>query len=300
MELIEDALSVAARQASGADVELREPDGVGTYDALVKLLDRTWGRSPEAGHVIPRELVIAIRSAGGQVSVAERDGDVVGATVAMIGRTDDGEQILHSHVTAVDPDLQTRGVGTALKWHQRAWALTRGIEEVRWSYDPLIRRNAHLNLIKLGARPVGYVENLYGPMDDELNAGLPTDRFLVTWKLTERRVVAAAAGATAEPDLSAIRRVGAQEILRTTASDDPVAVLEIAGDRLLAQVPNDIEGLRRRNPKLAASWAEASRRTLGAAVNAGYRVTGFTYDGWYVLAAPRGVDELAGGTADPS
>ena len=66
---------------------------------------------------------------------------------------------------------RNRHVGTAIKLHQRAWALSCGIDTVVWSFDPLVRRNARLNVQKLGTHVRDYMPNFYGNMDDAINAG---------------------------------------------------------------------------------------------------------------------------------
>ena len=68
---------------------------------------------------------------------------------------------------------------------------------IAWTYDPLIRRNAYFNLAKLGARPVEYLPNFYGAMDDAINGGTETDRMLVRWELRSDLAVAACAGEAA-------------------------------------------------------------------------------------------------------
>jgi predicted GNAT superfamily acetyltransferase len=54
---------------------------------------------------------------------------------------------------------------------------------VRWTYDPLLARNAHFNLQKLGAFADGFERDFYGEMDDQLNRGDRSDRFTVRWEL---------------------------------------------------------------------------------------------------------------------
>ncbi len=87
-----------------------------------------------------------------------------------------------------------RSVGFALKVHQRAWCLRRDVRVIAWTYDPLIRRNAYFNLVKLGARPVEYLRNFYGVMDDVINGGTETDRMLVHWDLRSAAAAEASAG----------------------------------------------------------------------------------------------------------
>jgi predicted GNAT superfamily acetyltransferase len=286
-EAVADA---AAERAGVRTVPLHAP---GAMREVAQLLDAVWGRDLSAGTILAPEALTALVHAGGQVSAAiGADDELLGATAAFIGLAEDGEVFLHSHVTGVTASAEGRGVGRALKWHQRAWALQRGISRVRWTFDPLIRRNAVFNLLVLGAHAVSYHEDVYGRMHDARNAGAPTDRLVVDWDLVAPRVRAAANGRAAAPDVQALRRAGAEELLRVDAEGGP-QVGPTDAPRQLVQVPDDIEVLRARDPELADAWAAAVRATLGDQVRAGYRVSGFARDGWYVLTADRGTEELA-------
>jgi predicted GNAT superfamily acetyltransferase len=286
-----DATATAAADRAGVrTVPLHTP---GAMREVAELFDTVWGRDDSAGTILAPEALTALVHAGGQVSAAlGADDDLLGATAAFIGLAEDGEVFLHSHVTGVTAAAENRGVGRALKWHQRAWALERGIGRVRWTFDPLIRRNAVFNLLVLGAHAVSYHEDVYGRMHDARNAGAPTDRLVVDWDLAAPRVRAAASGRAAAPDVQALRRAGAEELLSIDPEGAP-RVSPTASPRQLVQVPDDIETLRARDPDLAAAWATAVRTTLGDQVRAGYRVSGFTREGWYVLTADRGTEELA-------
>ena len=92
---------------------------------------------------------------------------------------------------AVETEVQSRGVGYALKLHQRAWALHEDVRTITWTSDPLIRRNAWFNLNKLGASVVEYLPEFYGAMRDGINAGDLTDRCLVRWDLLGEGAMAA-------------------------------------------------------------------------------------------------------------
>ena len=50
---------------------------------------------------------------------------------------------------------------------------------MRWTYDPLVSRNARFNLVKLGAVGTEYAVDFYGPMRDGVNDG-ESDRLTVT------------------------------------------------------------------------------------------------------------------------
>lgn len=294
-------LATAARRTAGdaaarSDIEVEDVHGHEPIRHAVALFDGVWGRDAGAGSIFAPEALTALAHAGGQVSLARRrgDGEVVAATAAFLGRDHaTGTVHLHSHVTGVVAGEEGRGVGQAMKWHQRAWALERGIAQVRWTFDPLLRRNVVLNLARLGAGVGRYLEDLYGPMPDTRNHGLPTDRLEAIWDLAAPRVRAAAEGRVATPDVAALRGAGAEPLLDVGPDEEPVHTPTGAARRLV-RIPADIEQLRSDDPDLAGAWTDAIRATLGVAVAAGARVTGCTRDGWYVLAEPAGVQDLRG------
>lgn len=286
---VTEARAAAAAAAAAAGVRVGDVHSHDHLVAVSRLFDTVWGRDPDAGGIMSTELLHAMEHAGCQVTGAFAGDELVGATAAIVG-LEDGTPFLHSHITGLSPASQLRGIGWALKQYQRAWCLERGLRQVRWTFDPLVRRNAVFNLVKLGARPVAWLDDAYGPMPDRLNAGLPTDRFLAQWDLTEARVAHAATGTFAEPRLEGLRRAGAVEILRDD-DGEPVRV-EGNGPRLLAQVPADIEAIRSDDPDRARRWTAAMRETVGAAMRGDHRVTGVTRDGWYVLTRDEQVEEL--------
>lgn len=292
-EAAQAAWRVARDSAAAAGVGCTEIHDADTAHEVATLLDEVWGRDAEAGHVLAPEALAAIAHAGGQVTGAWRDGELVGATAAFLGHdATRGEVFLHSHVTGVRAPAAARGVGAALKWHQRAWCLDRGLAEARWTFDPLIRRNVAFNLVRLGAVIAGWVPDAYGQMPDARNRGLPTDRVLARWPLRSRRVEAAAEGRRAAPDVGALRRTGAEVVLEPGPAGAPHTSPSDA-ERQLLRIPDDIEALRAQDPRSAAAWVEAIRQTLGLALQRGARVTGATRDGWLVLDRARGVTELA-------
>jgi predicted GNAT superfamily acetyltransferase len=103
----------------------------------------------------------------------------------------------YSHVMAVAKDYQNKGVGARLKWAQRERALAEGRKLIKWTWDPMMSRNAHFNLNRLGATVDTYADNFYGvdygadQAGDE-RSGLPSDRLSATWKIDSPRVHALA------------------------------------------------------------------------------------------------------------
>jgi predicted GNAT superfamily acetyltransferase len=149
-----------------------------------------WGFAERA--VSPASDLVAATHAGGLTAGAFLGGKMVGF-VHGIPRTNAGEPCQHSHLLAVKPEAQGRGLSVKLKLYQRAWCLARGIRLVTWTYDPFLLKNAKLNIGHLRATVRTFHPNFYGVMGG-IYAGLPSDRFEVSWRLEAPEVVRAAAG----------------------------------------------------------------------------------------------------------
>jgi predicted GNAT superfamily acetyltransferase len=237
------------------------------HHALAGLFAQVW-----ATEIMHPSTMTALTLAGGYVVGAYEGDELMGGSVGFLGVGH-----LHSDVTGVDPAAQSKGIGYALKQHQRGWCAKRGIPQVRWTFDPLVARNAYFNLHRLGARAVAYLPNCYGPLTDGINIGDASDRLYVHWDVSDVDTRVAES-----PDADALRHTGAAVVL-DRIGDEPVP--RPAGpDRVrLVAVPTDIEGLRRRDPGLAARWRRAVGEALPAALGAGYRIAGISRDGFYAL-----------------
>jgi predicted GNAT superfamily acetyltransferase len=184
---LHDARAHAERVAAGARLEITELGG-GDVACCQELIQAVWG--PD--QVLAEPLLRALAHAGTSLLGAMRDGQCIGTSVGFLGWS--GGPHLWSHITAVHPDHAGRGVGFALKTWQRLVCLEHGINEIRWTYDPLIARNAYFNLVKLGARVRRFLPDHYGVMTDDVNADDHSDRFEVTWRLDDPLVVRTLAG----------------------------------------------------------------------------------------------------------
>jgi len=165
--------------------EIRVLQELDLLDEVVGIQLAVWGEE----ELCPRNQLKAIATSGGATLGAVRDGKVVGFAMGWPGKDDEG-LYLHSHMLAVLPGEQGGGLGSALKWAQREWALASGFRRMKWTYDPFRYVNARLNIDRLGADPVSLIPNCYGTMNDRLNHGLPSDRFLVEWRLDDPEVAA--------------------------------------------------------------------------------------------------------------
>jgi predicted GNAT superfamily acetyltransferase len=230
------------------------------------------------------ELLRAFTKAGNYVAGAFEGGRLVGACVGFFHAP--SEETLHSHIAGVHGTATGRSIGFALKLHQRAWALVRGVGEVAWTFDPLVSRNAWFNLAKLGARPAEYLPNFYGPMADRINGDDDSDRLLVRWRLDDPRVALACAGGAVGAVVDDELASGAAVALGLDADGGPVPGRLDARTSLVA-VPLDIERLRSTAPDLARDWRGAMRDTLVNLLGAGGRIDGFDRRGWYVVRRVR-------------
>ncbi|MFI1580956.1 GNAT family N-acetyltransferase [Embleya sp. NPDC020630] len=257
------------------DPVVRELHELDEFREVERLYDEIWPHVAGQGRVLTVELMRALDHAGNYVAGAYRDGRLVGASVAFFGAPI-GET-LHSHATGA---VAGSGVGFALKRHQREWALARGLLRITWTFDPLVRRNAYFNLVKLGARPEEYLPNFYGDdMVDTVNSGDRSDRVLAVWRLHDARARAAmgeaepaVSGAVARAEPALVERDGRPVSLPTDAE-----VVRVA-------VPADIEAMRRTDPEAAGAWRSALREVLGGLLDAGARVLDFDREAGYLVA----------------
>jgi predicted GNAT superfamily acetyltransferase len=258
--------TAASRAAEAAGVEVRLLDDTG-FEEVDRLFGSIWGTSKP----MSSELMRALAHSGSYVAGAY-DGDrIAGGCVAFFGAPD--SRTMHSHIAGVAAPARGRNVGYALKMHQHAWALRKQVRSITWTFDPLVRRNAYFNIAKLGAVPTAYLPNFYGAMTDGINAGQDSDRLLMTWAVAPRTTIGRAEADPAD----------GRVLLDEDVSGGPVRKTGQNGSRLLVRVPQDIEDLRRRDPATARAWRSAVRDLLGALLNDGARVSGFSRSGFYVI-----------------
>ncbi|OPG13440.1 GNAT family N-acetyltransferase [Microbispora sp. GKU 823] len=264
------------------DLRLRELHTIEEFEDVWRLFGGIWRPDP-GGEPVTVEMMRALSHAGNYVAGAFRRDRLVGASVGFVAAPP--RRALHSHVTGT---LAGQGVGFALKLHQREWALDRGLETITWTYDPLVRRNAHFNLAKLGARPEEYLPAFYGTMGDAINAGDESDRVLAVWPLTSPHVLAAVRGEPSPVEVPPDAATGLDD------DDGRPVRRRTDAETVLVAVPGDIETLRVTDPAAARAWRLALREVLGDLLREGARVTGFHDKSCYVVR--RGArDEGRGG-----
>jgi predicted GNAT superfamily acetyltransferase len=213
------------------------------------IFDATW---PMASNTeITPNLLRALVHSGSYLSGAFIENKLVGAALAFPA-TNDGLH-LHSHMTAVLNEYRDQGVGYALKIDQWNWAKKQKYSHLSWTFDPLVRRNAKLNIVKLGVGISAYYPNFYGAMPDALNAGDESDRLMVSWGT----------------DIDAPK---ARELITHPKPDD-----------ILIEIPEDIVAIRSKNQNESMKWRRQVREQFLAAFEKNGKVVGFSANNEYVV-----------------
>lgn len=254
--------------------------------AIVHLQTVVW--SMPASEAVPHNMLFAIIHGGGNVIRADLDGELVGFTlgiVALHGR----EPIIWSHMAGVVPQHQGKGIGLALKFAQRRWALENGYKVIAWTFDPLQRGNANFNLHLLKATAANYHVNFYGTMADGINAGMPSDRLEAHWNLLDPHVIASENMLDHPPASTTFQR----EQFLLYSDDDGQTHLQLpsswTGQWYCAEIPMHLARLKKDNLSKAQAWQVHLREALGTAFAAGYKALDFANDGkrcWYILGRP--------------
>lgn len=271
----QDAVADARRAAAAARCRVLEATDEQTARLVAAAGEHVWG---PGGTLAPSELQ-ALAFAGNPVHLA-LDGDqaVLGFAIGFLGW--DPVLHVHSHQTAVLPGARRRGVGLALKLAQRQTCLAHGITEMRWTFDPLVRRNTAFNLHALGARAASFHADFYGVMTDTVNAGDRSDRMLAVWDLVQPPPPSTPS-TQAPPSTQA-----SGPVLLAERDGRPVILDAAPRPGAVIAVPLDHETVRSTDPILSLEWRMAVRQVLTSAYEAGLEITAVTPAG-YVLGRGR-------------
>jgi predicted GNAT superfamily acetyltransferase len=260
----------AAPHVSAIDrstLEVRPVASLAEYRACVALQDEVWG---EAFESVPASLLQVATYVGGLcIGAFTPDGELCGFVFGLAGEID-GRPTHWSHLLGVKASARNLGVGRLLKEHQRQVLASRGITEMCWTFDPLIAKNAHLNLNVLGANVLRYVPDMYGTTDSPLHHGLATDRLVVSCPTVRPSPVlrVAATHFAGAPVLTPAPQPGDDLLARDGRK--PAA--------LRIEVPSDFHRLLDQSPATAIAWHDALRAHFLWALDAGYGVAGLQRD----------------------
>lgn len=267
-EPLASARDVAAKTAARAGLTLRPLSSKHEFAAASELLAGIWGTSPDASP-LSSDLLRSLSHADACVTGAIAGEEVVGVAVAISGPP--VSESMYSLIAGVKPGFAGRGVGIALKYAQRVWSLERGAQRMQWTYDPLIRRNAHFNLVRLGAQVKDYIPEFYPPMHDALNRTDRTDRLCVSWDLAS----AAAQSSPAKDDGPVALCAGKDGSPQRTGIA-PQAHMRV-------WIPRDIESMRRQDNALAMRWRVSMAEVLQEAEAHSLVPVSVSASGYYVL-----------------
>ena len=176
------------------EIKIREVEKFDEIEMCVKLQREVFA-FPEV-EVSPVRHFVVTKKAGGFTLGAFSGGELVGFVLsvpAFLGNT----KFFYSHMTAVSQKFQNMGIGAQLKWAQRETALVKGVNFIKWTFQPVKARNAFFNLEKLGAIVREYHPNFYGTdysttNDDNEKIGLDSDRLFGEWHLDSPKVISLA------------------------------------------------------------------------------------------------------------
>jgi len=246
-------------------ITIRRVDTNDEYEACVRMQHAIWG--DDFTEIVPATMLKVTQHIGGVTAGAfDADGRLLGFVFGMMGAVD-GRLVHWSDLLAVHPDARNKGLGRRLKLFQRQLLLPLGVETMFWTYDPLVTKNAYLNIVRLGARPTEYVVDMYGAdTHSAMQGGIGTDRFVVAWDLvTEGGANAPASAHTGDaqnpPIVDGLAPEGA------LPDTDVVRV----------EVPSDIDEVIARDLAVAARLRRTTRRIFTHYLQRGYRVSGFSH-----------------------
>jgi len=262
-------------KAAGAKLKIKPLVRFAEFEECVVIQKEVW-RHDDLDTTPVHQFCIAVKT-GSILLGAFLEGKMVGF-VYSFPSVFQGRLCHHSHLLAVRPEYQGLGVGKKLKWAQRSEALKRGLDLITWTVDPLQAKNANLNIHTLGAITRTYWDNFYG-FTPALTLGfnIPTDRFLMEWRIRSERVELRAKGKPT-PGLTVESLPKAVEgQLNEAGLLEPQRVkLHLTADRVLIELVRDIRAYSQQ-AALISRWQAAIRKALKHYFRQGYGVSDFIY-----------------------
>ena len=234
-----------------------------------------WGE--DFTEIVPVTMLKVTQQIGGVTAGAfDENSRLLGFVFGMMGAID-GKLVHWSDMLAVHPDARNKGLGRRLKLFQRELLRPLGVDPMFWTYDPLVAKNAYLNIVRLGARPTEYVIDMYGgDTHSALHGGIGTDRFVVAWDLTSdggaNTPTAASDGGTEARDAPLANALAFGDTRGAGSSAELPDV-----DVVRVEVPADLDSLIARDVAAAATLRESTRRVFTHYMDRGYRITGFSH-----------------------
>lgn len=249
-------------------ISIRDLRTLEEYSECCELQEETWGRG--FSERVPAAILRVSQKIGG-VTAGAFDGNdrMIGFVFGMTGIRE-GRPAHWSDMLAVREEARGRHIGDRLKHYQREQVQRIGVDVMLWTADPLVARNAHFNINRLGAMPVEYIENMYGAnTGSTLHGALPTDRTVIAWQLSKVHA----------PDPEAMRqRAGDAELPLANPLDGeshPHFVDPGPSDAVRVQVPIDLGAVQHAGGDAATRWRLSVRGAFSALFARGLQVQRF-------------------------
>ncbi len=245
---------------------IRDLKSLADYEACVALQEETWG--PGFSERVPLAILRVSQKIGGVTAGAfDGNGTMLGFVFGMTGVANG--QIIHwSDMLAVRAEYRGQKLGEQLKLYQAEQARAVGARTMRWTFDPLVARNAHLNINKLGALPVEYLPNLYGEgTGSALHGVLPTDRLVPEWNLINPLPPLPHSDPARDQAITLVNPLDAEglPVIDTLGSEPEVRV----------QIPRDVAAVHTAGRDVAMRWRLTVRDGLVHYMAQGLRIVRF-------------------------
>lgn len=249
-------------------VEVRLLKNLEEYRQCEVIESHVWG-----GPIVTREVLAVTQKYGGAVVGTLLKGEVVGFIYAFLARYH-GQLVHWSHLMAVEVKCRDQGFGFQMKQVHRQVALERGLKSICWTFDPLQSRNARLNIARLGGLAEEYIPDCYGRFPSLLEKGLPSDRWVVNWRVGTARVEKRLRG-DFPPFNPALPRVNETRPNTQGFPQNRTIRMNLSHRRLLVEIPAQTDAMRAQSLPLARRWRLEARRIFQHYLSAGYRVEDF-------------------------
>ncbi len=235
---------------------------------MERLQEAVWDKES----VVPLHMTLTLQKCGA-IYLGAFDGDeMIGFLYSFAGKDGDGTA-LFSHMLGFYPDYRRGGLGAQMKWLQREEAIKQGYHKIKWTYDPLETVNANLNISKLGGIVRTYIPNCYGDLDDDMNRGLPTDRFMVEWLINSKRVENRRTQAE-RPSIA--DNVPSILVYQKKEANIPVPISwnpDVDADTVAVPVPGVFQEVKRHSMDIARDWRKMTGELFQHYFSKGYIVS---------------------------
>lgn len=258
------------KQQERPEITIRRPHSPDEYKSLQDAQRKAWGITQE-GYVVPVATMVGAQYHGGLVLGAFLpEGNAVGLSFSFMGRIH-GDLCLYSQLTGIVPGYQGQGIGGQMKWAQWEFARMHDIPIVAWAFDPFQTGNAHFNLNRLRAKCRRFINDMYGPRTDQLNAGVPTDRLIAEWPTG------------IDPRTTPLEQIvidNTEKAIETHLTSSGFYAAAFVHEKprdevILLEIPEKLQEIQRIDLEQSNRWRNFVREAFHKAFQAGYVVTDF-------------------------